>query len=39
VGPPHPFFVLLMAIELILPPVLIVLWAAAFRSQGAVAQR
>jgi hypothetical protein len=26
VGTPHPFFVLLMAIELLLPPVLVILW-------------
>jgi hypothetical protein len=25
-GPPHPFYLLLMAIELIVPPVLMVLW-------------
>jgi Domain of unknown function (DUF4345) len=31
VGPPHPFFVTLMAIELLTPPVLIILWRAAGR--------
>ncbi|THD59068.1 DUF4345 domain-containing protein [Phenylobacterium sp.] len=29
VGAPHPFFLVLMAIELILPPVIIVLWSGA----------
>jgi hypothetical protein len=31
VGPPHPFFALLMAIELILPVVFLALWKAASR--------
>jgi hypothetical protein len=29
VGPPHPFFVVLMATELMLPPVLVILWLGA----------
>ncbi len=32
VGPPHPFFVLLMAIELLMPPVLIILWHGTSRT-------
>ena len=32
VGPPHPFFTVLMAIELGLPPILLALWAAARRA-------
>jgi Domain of unknown function (DUF4345) len=32
VGPPHPFFLALMTIELVLPPVLILLWRAAARN-------
>ncbi len=31
VGRPHPFFALLMAIELILPPVIVLLWLATNR--------
>ena len=34
VGPPHPFFVLLMAIELALPPVLVLLWLWVRRLSG-----
>jgi hypothetical protein len=32
VGPPHPFFILLMAIELVMPPVFILLWVGARRA-------
>ena len=32
IGPPHPFFMFLMAIELGLPPLILVLWLAARRS-------
>jgi hypothetical protein len=33
VGTPHPFFTVLMAIELLLPPVLVLLWLAARRQR------
>jgi hypothetical protein len=36
-GPPHPFFMLLMAIELLLPPVILGLWLAAGRGNRPVA--
>jgi hypothetical protein len=35
VGTPHPFFLTLMAIELVLPPVMVLLWHSAGRSQSA----
>jgi hypothetical protein len=34
VGPPHPFFTVLMVVELVLPPVLVGLWIGARREAG-----
>ena len=35
VGPPHPFFLMLAGIELVLPPVMIALWLAGKRASPA----
>jgi hypothetical protein len=37
-GPPHPFFMLLMAVELLLPPVILCLWLAAGRGNRPAAE-